>query len=152
MAVLFFLVGFEVKREGLEGELSDPPQVVLPAVAAAGGMAVPAAINAAINAGNPVALAGWAILAATDIAFALGVLSLLGNRVPTGLKVLLLTLAILDDLGAIVITAIFYASNLAPLSLGVARPRCSSCSRSTAGVWRGWRPISSSGWCCGCRC
>jgi len=119
MAVFFFLVGLEVKREVLEGELSDPRQVMLPAVAAAGGMAVPAAIYAAINAGNPVALAGWAIPAATDIAFALGVLSLLGNRVPVGLKVFLLTLAILDDLGAIVIIAIFYAGNLAPVSLGI---------------------------------
>jgi NhaA family Na+:H+ antiporter len=83
-------------------------------------MAVPAAIYAAINAGNPVALAGWAIPAATNIAFALGVLSLLGNRVPAGLKVFLLTLAILDDLGAIVIIAMFYAGNLAPVSLGIA--------------------------------
>ena len=83
-------------------------------------MAIPAAIYAAINAGNSVALAGWAIPAATDIAFALGVLSLLGNRVPAGLKVFLLTLAILDDLGAIVIIAIFYAGNLAPVSLGIA--------------------------------
>ncbi len=120
MAVFFFLVGLEIKREVLEGELSDPRQMVLPALAATGGMAVPAAIYAAINAGNPVALAGWAIPAATDIAFALGVLSLLGNRVPAGLKVFLLTLAILDDLGAIVIIAMFYAGNLAPLSLGIA--------------------------------
>lgn len=120
MAVFFFLVGLEVKREVLEGELSEPRQVVLPAVAASGGMAIPAAIYAAINAGNPVALAGWAIPAATDIAFALGVLSLLGNRVPAGLKVFLLTLAILDDLGAIVIIALFYAGNLAPVSLGIA--------------------------------
>ncbi len=120
MAVFFFLVGLEIKREVLEGELSDPRQVMLPAVAAVCGMAVPAAIYAAINAGNPVALGGWAIPTATDIAFALGVLSLLGNRVPAGLKVFLLTLAILDDLGAIVIIAIFYADHLAPLSLGVA--------------------------------
>ncbi len=120
MAVFFFLVGLEIKREVLEGDLSEPRQIVLPAVAAAGGMAVPAAIYAAINAGNPVALAGWAIPAATDIAFALGVLSLLGNRVPAGLKVFLLTLAILDDLGAIVIIALFYAHNLAPVSLGIA--------------------------------
>ena len=120
MAVFFFLVGLEIKREVLEGELSELRQIVLPAVAALGGMVIPAAIYAAINAGNPIALAGWAIPAATDIAFALGVLSLLGNRVPTGLKVFLLTLAILDDLGAIVIIAIFYASDLAPLSLGVA--------------------------------
>jgi NhaA family Na+:H+ antiporter len=120
MAVFFFLIGLEIKREVLEGELSDPRQVVLPAVAAVGGMAVPAAIYAAINAGNPVALSGWAIPVATDIAFALGVLSLLGSRVPTGLKVFLLTLAILDDLGAIVIIAMFYAGNLAPISLGIA--------------------------------
>ena len=120
MAVFFFLIGLEIKREVLEGELSDPRQVVLPAVAAVGGMAVPAAIYAAINVGNPVALAGWAIPTATDIAFALAVLSLLGNRVPTGLKVFLLTLAILDDLGAIVIIAVFYASNLAPSSLAIA--------------------------------
>ena len=120
MTVFFFLVGLEIKREVLEGELSDPRQIVLPAVAALGGMAGPAAIYAAINAGNPVALAGWAIPAATDIAFALGLLSLLGARVPTGLKLFLLTLAILDDLGAIVIIAIFYADNLAPVSLGVA--------------------------------
>jgi len=120
MAVFFFLVGLEIKREALEGELSSPRQVVLPAVAAAGGMVVPAAIYATINAGNPVALAGWAIPAATDIAFALGVLSLLGNRVPASLKLFLLTLAILDDLGAIVIIAMFYAGNLAPVSLGIA--------------------------------
>ena len=120
MAVFFFLIGLEIKREVLEGELSDPRQVVLPAVAAVGGMAVPAAIYAAINAGNPVALAGWAIPTATDIAFALAVLSLLGSRVPTGLKVFLLTLAILDDLGAIVIIAVFYAGNLAPSSLAIA--------------------------------
>jgi NhaA family Na+:H+ antiporter len=120
MALFFFMVGLEIKREVLEGELSDSRQVLLPAIAAVGGMAVPAAIYAAINAGNPVALAGWAIPAATDIAFALGVLSLLGKRVPVGIKMFLLTLAILDDLGAIVIIAIFYAGDLAPLSLGIA--------------------------------
>lgn len=120
MAVFFFLVGLEIKREVLEGELSDARQVMLPAVAAVGGMVAPAAIYATINAGNSVALAGWAIPAATDIAFALGVLSLLGKRVPVGIKMFLLTLAILDDLGAIVIIAIFYAGDLAPLSLGIA--------------------------------
>ena len=120
MAVFFFLVGLELKREALEGELSTPSQVVLPALAAAGGMAVPGAIYAAFNWGDPVTIEGWAIPTATDIAFALGVLSLLGERVPVGLKVFLLTLAILDDLGAIVIIAIFYTTNLSPLSLAVA--------------------------------
>jgi len=120
MAVFFFLVGLELKREVQEGELSRPSQIALPAVAAAGGMAAPAAIYAALNWGNPVTLPGWAIPAATDIAFALGVLSLLGARVPASLKVFLLTLAILDDLGAIVIIALFYTANLAPPSLGVA--------------------------------
>ena len=120
MALFFFLVGLEIKREVIEGELSEVRQVMLPAFAAVGGMAVPAAIYAAINVGNPVALAGWAIPAATDIAFALGVLSLLGKRVPVGLKMFLLTLAILDDLGAIVIIALFYAGDLAPASLAVA--------------------------------
>jgi NhaA family Na+:H+ antiporter len=120
MAVFFFLVGLELKREVQEGELSRPSQVALPAVAAAGGMAAPAAIYAALNWGSPVTLQGWAIPAATDIAFALGVLSLLGGRVPASLKVFLLTLAILDDLGAIVIIALFYTANLAPPSLGVA--------------------------------
>jgi Na+:H+ antiporter, NhaA family len=120
MALFFFLVGLEIKREVIEGELSDVRQVMLPAVAAVGGMAVPAAIYAAFNAGNPTALAGWAIPTATDIAFALGVLSLLGKRVPVGLKMFLLTLAILDDLGAIVIIALFYAGDLAPASLAVA--------------------------------
>jgi len=120
MAVFFFLVGLELKREALEGELSSPAQVILPALAAAGGMLVPAAIYAAINWGDPVTLHGWAIPAATDIAFALGVLSLLGNRVPTGLKIFLLTLAILDDVGAIVIIALFYTADLSGVSLGMA--------------------------------
>jgi NhaA family Na+:H+ antiporter len=101
----------------LEGSLSSREQIVLPAVAAFGGMAAPAAIYAVINGGSPELLRGWAIPAATDIAFALGVLSLLGTRVPVSLKVFLLTLATLDDLGAIVIIAMFYTSNLSAMSL-----------------------------------
>jgi len=120
MAVFFFLVGLELKREVQEGELSRPSQIALPAAAAAGGMLVPGAIYAAINWSSPQTLQGWAIPAATDIAFALGVLSLLGERVPSGLKVFLLTLAILDDLGAIVIIAIFHTANLSAVSLIVA--------------------------------
>lgn len=120
MAVFFFLVGLELKREALEGELSSVSQVLLPALAAAGGMLAPAAIYAWINWSDPVALHGWAIPAATDIAFALGVLSLLGERVPVGLKVFLLTLAILDDIGAIVIIALFYTTDLSGVSLGMA--------------------------------
>ena len=120
MAVFFFLVGLELKREVLEGELSNRSQILLPALAAVGGMAVPSAIFWAINRHDPVALQGWSIPAATDIAFALGVLSLLGNRVPHGLKVFLLTLAILDDLGAIVIIALFYTADLSWQSLAVA--------------------------------
>jgi len=112
MAVFFFLVGLEIKREFLEGELSSPTQIALPALAAVGGMAAPAMIYSYINWGNPQNLNGWAIPAATDIAFALGILALLGNRVPLSLKVLLMAIAIIDDLGAIVIIAIFYTSDL----------------------------------------
>jgi len=112
MAVFFCVVGLEVKREILEGELSTPGRVVLPAFAAIGGMVVPALIYVWVNWDDPVAINGWAIPAATDIAFALGVLSLLGSRVPVSLKLFLVTLAILDDLGAIVIIALFYSSGL----------------------------------------
>jgi Na+:H+ antiporter, NhaA family len=120
MAVFFFLVGLEIKREVIEGELSNPAQLTLPALAALGGMAAPAVIYWLFNRHDPVALRGWAIPAATDIAFALGVLALLGRRVPQSLKVFLLTLAILDDLGAIIIIAIFYTENLSLASLAVA--------------------------------
>jgi len=112
MAIFFLLVGLEIKREVVMGELSDAAKVALPAVAAVGGMLVPAGIYAWINWGDPVGIRGWAIPSATDIAFALGVLSLFGERVPVGLKIFLMTLAVLDDLGAIVIIAIFYTSGL----------------------------------------
>ncbi len=112
MAVFFFLVGLEIKREILEGELSSPKQIALPALAAVGGMAAPALIYAYINWDSPQNLNGWAIPAATDIAFALGILALLGNRAPLSLKVLLMAIAIIDDLGAIVIIALFYTDEL----------------------------------------
>ncbi|MEY4712321.1 MAG: hypothetical protein RIS88_1778 [Pseudomonadota bacterium] len=112
MAVFFFLVGLEIKREFLEGELSGPGQLVLPAAAALGGMVVPALIYSAFNAGDAQALRGWAIPAATDIAFALGIVMLLGARVPTSLKVFLTAVAIIDDLGAIVVIAVFYTQQL----------------------------------------
>ncbi|MDO4250771.1 MAG: Na+/H+ antiporter NhaA [Moraxella sp.] len=120
MAIFFFLVGLELKREALVGELSDIKQILLPALAAIGGMIVPALIYAGLNYNNPTNLAGWAIPAATDIAFALGVLSLLGSRVPNALKVFLVSIAIFDDLGAIVIIALFYTSDLSLMSLMIA--------------------------------
>jgi NhaA family Na+:H+ antiporter len=112
MAIFFFLVGLEIKREVLRGELSSIDKAILPLVAAVGGMAGPALIYLWINAGNAQTMNGWAIPAATDIAFALGILALVGSRVPASLKVLLLAIAVIDDLGAIVIIALFYSSDL----------------------------------------
>ncbi|MFT3672424.1 Na+/H+ antiporter NhaA [Aestuariivirga sp.] len=117
MAVFFFLVGLEIKREVLEGNLSTPSQIVLPAVAALGGIIVPSGIYAWVNWNNAATLGGWAIPAATDIAFALGALALLGNRAPLSLKIFLLTLATFDDLAAIIIIALFYTSGLSLFAL-----------------------------------
>jgi NhaA family Na+:H+ antiporter len=114
------LIGLEVKREFLEGELSRPDQIILPGLGAIGGMLVPAVIYYWLNQGDPIALNGWAIPAATDIAFALGVITLLGKRVPVSLRVFLMALAIFDDLGAIIIIAIFYTSDLSFASLIIA--------------------------------
>ena len=120
MAIFFMLIGLEVKREIVDGQLSSLSRVALPGIAALGGMAIPALIYVWLNLGDEVALSGWAIPAATDIAFALVILALLGSRVPVSLKLFLLTLAIMDDLGAIVIIAIFFTSDLSFLSLGLA--------------------------------
>ncbi len=120
MAVFFLLIGLEIKREVVEGELSRPSQVALPIAGALGGMIVPSLIYIAINWGDPVALRGFAIPAATDIAFSLGVLAALGSRVPLGLKVFLTTLAIVDDLGAILIIAGFYTKHLSFEAMAVA--------------------------------
>jgi NhaA family Na+:H+ antiporter len=120
MAIFFFLVGLELKREFMEGALADPRNIGLPGVGAIGGMLVPAAIYAWLNWDDPIAINGWAIPAATDIAFALGILSLFGNRVPSQLKLFLVTLAIFDDIGAIIIIALFYTAQLSVGALLIA--------------------------------
>ncbi|MEB4673425.1 Na+/H+ antiporter NhaA [Enterobacteriaceae bacterium G50] len=120
MAVFFLLIGLEVKREMVEGALATRRQAIFPVVAALGGMVVPALVYLAFNFQDPIASSGWAIPAATDIAFALGVLALLGSRVPASLKIFLMALAIIDDLGAIVIIALFYTHDLSLLSLAIA--------------------------------
>ncbi len=117
MAVFFLLVALEIKREALSGQLSSRAQLTLPLICAAAGVIVPAAIYLAINRGDSIAMQGWAIPAATDIAFALGVLSLLGSRVPSGMKLLLSTVAVVDDLIAIVIIALFYSGKLSAAAL-----------------------------------
>lgn len=119
MAIFFFLVGMELKRELIEGELSDKRNIILPGVGAIGGMAAPAIIYIYFNTGDAAAMAGWAIPAATDIAFALGILSLLGSRVPTSIKIFLTSLAIFDDIGAIIIIAVFYTANISLTALVV---------------------------------
>lgn len=117
MAIFFFLVGLEIKREVMRGELSSTDRIALPGVAAVGGMVAPALIYVLITSENPELIDGWAIPAATDIAFALGILALLGSRVPLALKIFLLALAIIDDLGAIIIIALFYTENLSTTML-----------------------------------
>ncbi len=120
MAIFFLLVGLEIKREVLEGKLSDPKTAALPLAGAIGGMAAPALIYVLFNLNSPENLNGWAIPAATDIAFALGVLALLGKGLPVALRTFLLTLAIVDDLGAIIIIALFYTADVSLLALGLA--------------------------------
>ncbi|MGR3174744.1 MAG: Na+/H+ antiporter NhaA [Candidatus Scalindua sp.] len=117
MVIFFLLVGLELKREILGGALSNWSQIALPGIAALGGILVPVAIYIAVNYEDPIALDGWAIPAATDIAFALGVLALLGSRIPPSLKIFLMALAIIDDIGAIIIIAIFYSGDLSTVSL-----------------------------------
>ena len=120
MAIFFLVVGLEIKREVMEGHLSSLSQIALPSIAALGGMMVPAIVFSVFNYGDEFAMRGWAIPTATDIAFALGILSLLGKRVPVSLKIFLMALAIIDDLGAIVVIAIFYTQKLSALSISVA--------------------------------
>lgn len=120
MAIFFLLIGLEIKREIIDGHLSKREQIALPAIAALGGIIFPAAIYSFINWNNEITLHGWAIPAATDIAFALGILMLMGPRIPVSLKVCLVAIAIIDDLAAVIIIAIFYTSKLSLLSLGLA--------------------------------
>ncbi|EGR2794286.1 Na(+)/H(+) antiporter NhaA [Vibrio navarrensis] len=119
MAIFFLLIGLEVKRELLEGALKSKETAIFPAIAAVGGMLAPALVYVLFNSGDPQAVQGWAIPAATDIAFALGIMALLGKRVPVSLKVFLLALAIIDDLGVVVIIALFYSGDLSTLALTI---------------------------------
>lgn len=139
MAVFFLLVGLEIKRELLDGRLRTWPDRILPGVAALGGMILPALVYAAVNWRTPETLRGWAIPAATDIAFALGVLALLGSRVPVSLKVFLTALAILDDLGAVIVIAVFYTADLSlPMLGGAAATLAALYGLNKAGVSRLW--------------
>lgn len=119
MAIFFLLIGLEVKRELLEGALKSKETAIFPAIAAVGGMLAPALVYLAFNFNEPMAIKGWAIPAATDIAFALGIMALLGSRVPVSLKVFLLALAIIDDLGVVVIIALFYSGDLSTTALAI---------------------------------
>ncbi|MFQ5642906.1 MAG: Na+/H+ antiporter NhaA [Thiogranum sp.] len=140
MAVFFFLIGLELKREFVEGELSEARKITLPAIGAIGGMAVPAAIYLLVNNGDDLATSGWAIPAATDIAFALGILALLGSRVPYQLKIFLVSLAIFDDVGAIIIIALFYTADLSFTALYIAL----ACTALLAFInWRGATRLSA---------
>ncbi|MCB1565717.1 MAG: Na+/H+ antiporter NhaA, partial [Xanthomonadales bacterium] len=120
MAIFFLLVALEIKREIVSGQLSSRSQLLMPLVAALGGVVAPALVYALINWGDAEAMQGWAIPTATDIAFALGMLSLLGSRVPLSIKLLLSTIAVIDDLLAIIIIAVFYTANLAPMAMAIA--------------------------------
>ena len=141
MAVFFFMVGLEIKREVLVGELASPKQAAFPIAAAVGGMLVPALIYVAFNAGTP-ELRGWGTPMATDIAFALGVLALLGTASPTGLKIFLAALAIVDDLGAVLVIALFYSAGIDWSMLDVRRDHVSSCSWARTGAACGARPCT----------
>ncbi|WGM01089.1 Na+/H+ antiporter NhaA [Arsenophonus nasoniae] len=137
MAIFFLVVGLEVKRELIEGSLAGRDKAIFPAVAAVGGMLLPALVYLFFNANDEIARQGWAIPAATDIAFALGVMALLGKRVPTELKVFLLALAIIDDLGVIIIIALFYTKSVSIMSLGLATLSLLLL------IWMNWRKIEN---------
>lgn len=139
MAIFFLLIGLEIKRELLEGHLSSVQKAILPAIAAMGGLVVPALIYAYLNWGDPIALKGWAIPAATDIAFALGVIMLLGNRIPTSLKVCLVAIAIIDDLAAVIIIALFYTAEISTQSLFLAATGLS------IAAFLNWRKVTNLG-------